>query len=222
MEKVRKNSIIIGVVGLLLILTGVTYSFFNYTKTGLANNFSVGDIYFNTSQNGNINLTNVFPITSSELSTDVGNHDSVTISITGNTDSSKGIEYLVSFSDVHNTINDKKIPLVFNAQITGVGTSSNDYYGVHGGNTSIYELTGDGIVQPDKYILVGYIAPGDTGINGSVTITAYIDADRIAITDTPEANTDWSSGKVVLSTSEWSSLKAWNGNKLPKDQSIDF
>ena len=210
MKKVKRNSIIIGVVGLLLILTGVTYSFFNYTKTGLANNFSVGDIYFNTSQNGNINLTNVFPITSTELSTDIGNHDSVTISITGNTDSSKGMEYLVSFSDVHNTVNNKKIPLVFNAEITGVGTTSNDYYGSHGGNTSIYELTEDGIVQPDKYILVGYIAPGASGINGSVTITAYIDADKIAITDTPEANPDWTSGKVVVSTSEWSSLKGAN------------
>ena len=39
-------------------------------------------------------------------------------------------------------------------------------------------------LKEDKYILAGYIAPGQTGINGSITITAFIDADQIAITDT--------------------------------------
>ncbi len=186
MEKYRKYAIVFSVIGLVLLLTGVTYSFFNYTKTGLANNFNVGDIYFNTSQNGNINLTNVFPITSSELSTDVGNHDSVTISITGNTDYARGVEYLVSFVDVNNTVNNKKVPIVFTAEVSNVGTSSNDYYSERGSTTSVYMLNDEGDIKEGKYALVGFIASGANGINGSITITAYVDAEKIAITDTYE------------------------------------
>lgn len=186
MEKTKKFAIIFSVIGLILILTGVTYSFFNYTREGLANNFRVGNISFNSTQNGSINLTNVFPITSSELSTDVGNHDSVSISITGSTDYSKGVEYLVTFSDVNNTVNNKKIPVVFNVEETNIGTRSTDYYNERGSTNSVYLLNNDGDIKEGKHVLVGYIASGSTGINGSITITAYIDADKIAITDTYE------------------------------------
>ena len=210
MEKYRKYAIVFSVIGLVLILTGVTYSFFNYTKTGLANNFSVGDIYFNTSQNGNINLTNVFPITSNELSTDIGNHDSVTISITGSTDYGKGIEYLVTIDQVSNKINGKRIPMTFNAEVTGVGTTSNDYYNSRGGSSSLYKLYDYGKIKNGNYLLVGYIAPGATGINGSITVTAFVDADRIAITDTPEENASWVDDREVFSTSEWNSFQGNN------------
>jgi hypothetical protein len=212
MDKIKKYSIIFSVVGLVLILTGVTYSFFNYTRVGLANNIRVGNVSFNTTQNGSISLTNVFPITSEELSTDVGNHDSVSVSIVGSTDHTGGVEYLVTFSDVNNTVNNKMIPIAYNVSSTNVGTNSNDYYGNRGGNSSIHTLSRTGIVKEGKYILVGYIASGQTGVNGSVTITAYVDANKMMITDTPELIGDLIGEKTVFSTSEWNSLK--NSNAL--------
>ena len=138
MNKLKKSSLIIGIVGLILVLTGVTYSFFNYTRTGLANNFRVGNISFNTSQDGVISLTNVFPITNEELDEDVGNHDSVEISITGNTIYSKGIEYLVTFevSGNRNIISVLINTYVFNG-------------GAHG-NTSLIALNYD--LNTGKYI----------------------------------------------------------------------
>jgi len=79
--------------GIISILIGTTYAFFNYTREGLANNLEVGNISFTSNQNGTISLTNVFPITSEELGEDVNNHDSVTIEIEGSTTYSKGVEY---------------------------------------------------------------------------------------------------------------------------------
>ena len=47
MNKYKRYASILSIVGLLLILTGVTYSFFNYTRTGEANSVRVGGISFN-------------------------------------------------------------------------------------------------------------------------------------------------------------------------------
>ncbi len=213
MGKYRKFAITFSVIGLLLILTGVTYSFFNYTKTGLANNFRVGNISFNTSQNGNINLTNVFPIKSSELGTYVGNHDSVTVSITGNTDYSEGIEYLVTIDQVNSRVNGKKIPMSFTAEVNNVGTISNDYFNDRGGNSSIYTLYETGKILNGKYLLAGFIKSGET-ISGSITITAYVDADRIAISDTylngGDTSVEWVNGRTVFTTDEWRSFQGNN------------
>ena len=213
MNKVKKSSIIIGIIGLLIVLVGVTYSFFNYTKTGLANNFRVGRIYFNSSQNGTINLTNVFPITSEELNGDIGNHGSVTININGDTTHDKGVEYLVTLDQVNNEVNGKKIPITFNTEATGVGTSNENYYDDRGGETSMYKLYETGDIEENKYLLAGYIAPGVTGINGNITVIAYVDAKKMVITDTylngGETDEEWVDGRIVFTTDEWSSL---NGN----------
>ena len=87
----KQMLMIIGIFALILLLTAGTYAFFNYTRNGLANNFRVGRIYFNSTQNDGIDLTNVFPITSEDLATDTDNHDSVTISIMADTEYTKGI-----------------------------------------------------------------------------------------------------------------------------------
>jgi hypothetical protein len=88
----------------------------------------------------------------------------------------------------------------------------------------MYKLNTTGWVIEGKQDLVGYIV-GSTGISGTLTISAYIDADRIAISDTyyenapsPSASpvaspndqygttTEWVDGRVVLTTTEWNSL----------------
>ena len=48
--------VLVGMVG------AVTYAFFNYTRTGDANTLRLGDITFNTSERGRINLSNAFHI----------------------------------------------------------------------------------------------------------------------------------------------------------------
>ena len=58
----KQMFIVIGVLALVLMLSTVTYAFFNYTRTGGANTISTGRITFNASQDGSINLTNAFPI----------------------------------------------------------------------------------------------------------------------------------------------------------------
>ena len=51
---------IIGVAILIIGLVGVTYAFFNYTRTGAENRISTGRINFLTTQSNTLSLTNVF------------------------------------------------------------------------------------------------------------------------------------------------------------------
>ena len=120
MIKSRKQMyVVIGVFAVLLMLTTVTYAFFNYTRTGTSNTIRVGRIAFNSSQSGNINLTNAFPITSTEAETDTTNAKSVAITVTGDTDYSGGVEYVVTASDVNLTVNNKELPIALEISVAG-------------------------------------------------------------------------------------------------------
>ena len=79
MENKRKKIMlsIIGIAIILISFVGVTFAFFNYTRTGAVNNISVGRIYFLSTQSNTLNITNVFPVKSSEVN--ANNLDSVTI-----------------------------------------------------------------------------------------------------------------------------------------------
>ena len=63
----KQMFIVIGTFVLVMILGTITYAFFNYTRTGSSNTIKVGRISFVTRQDGNINLTNVFPISRNEV-----------------------------------------------------------------------------------------------------------------------------------------------------------
>ena len=241
-NKKRKYMFIAGPLILLIALVGVTYAFFNYTRTGVANSIRTGNIYFNSSQNGVLNLTNVFPVASSEID----NADSVTIQIQGDTTYSDGEEFLISLVNVNNTIgsgsNEKVIPITYSATYvatpvaTGetansIGTSSSSYFTARNSkNANIYLLNSTGLVEENIKVLIGYIKSGETGINGTLTIKAYIDSSSIAISDTypsgdvTHAETsgetsnevldytngttnEWVNGRTVLTTSEWNSLQ---------------
>ncbi len=213
----KKKIILPIIVGLLMVITvlGVTYAFFNYTRTGSANTVKVGRISFNHQEDNTINLTNVFPTSSTSL--DNTNSDTVTINITGDTTYSKGIEYKVTLDEVNNTVNNKEVPISFKTTVTDLGSKSNDYWNERGSTTNVYNLIETGTVEEDKDILVGYIKPDDTGVNGSIDITAFIDSSNVAISDTVsrieegnliygETGGDWIAGREVLTTSEWNSM----------------
>lgn len=206
---------IIGVFALVLMLGTVTYAFFNYTRTGVANTIRVGRIAFNASQGGNVNLTNAFPINSTQAQTDTTNAKSVAITVTGDTDYTNGLEYLVTASDVNLTVgsgaNAKTLPIALeisvsdnvhgeepNQTTTTLGTAeTGDYYANRSSYTvSKYKVVYDGELEEDARILVGYITPNTvagtpSGIDGTINIKAFIDSSKILISDTyPSGDVD--------------------------------
>ena len=127
-KKIMYSIIVIAV--LLISVVGVTYAFFNYTRTGAANNFSTGRIYFNSTQDGRLQLTNIFPVKASEV--DASTLDSVSVNVLGDTTYTDGEEFQVTLVDVLNTFNGKQIPINYIATYTAntdavIGTSSSDY-----------------------------------------------------------------------------------------------
>ncbi len=130
MNKYKKITMVMCSLGLILLLTGITYSFFNYTKTGNANNLGTGDISFNIDEGEAISLTNVFPMTASEA--EEANLDTLTIGISGSTTYASGEEFLISIVDV-TKLNNKEIPINYIAtyeETTGnsIGTEEDDYF----------------------------------------------------------------------------------------------
>ena len=79
---------ILGVFILIVAIGGITFAFFNYTRTGTANTFSVGRIRFTTNQTNTINLTNLFPINPAEsgIMDDTTKVGTFTLTIEGDTD----------------------------------------------------------------------------------------------------------------------------------------
>ena len=75
-QKNKQTSLmIIGLAILVIGLVGITYAFFNYTRTGASNTIRVGKMAFSSNQTETINLTNVFPISSTDALTDTTNTD---------------------------------------------------------------------------------------------------------------------------------------------------
>ncbi len=211
MDATKKRKLIVsilGIVGVLSITLGVTVAFFNYTRTGNANTISVGRIAFNSTQDGRINLTNIFPIDSEDIDNALEEGNNVTININGDTTYQYGIEYLVTAEDVNITVNNKKVPLnLYITSTTDLGNNDPDYFDNRGGNMSMHKVLSGGVVVDGQYLVVGYIAPGQEGIEGNLNIKAYIDKDKIAITDTPEENIEWQRGRTIFTTEEWNSIQ---------------
>ena len=174
--------------GLIAILGVVTYALFNYTRTGGLNNLGTGTINFSSNQGNSLNITNLFSMTSSEAAS--ANLDSIDIAIEGDTTYADGEEFVVSFTDVENIVGGKTVPLTYIATYEEntnktIGSSSNNYYTARNSkNANIYTLSSTGKVMEDEKVLVGYIKSGNTGIDGTLSIKAYIDDDDVAISDT--------------------------------------
>ena len=223
-EQQNKNKMtqlgIIGILVLIIGLVGITYAFFNYTRTGTTNTIKVGRISFNSNQTETINLTNVFPIASSNVDSDTTNVDEAVITITGDTTYTEGIEYLLTATDVSNTVgtenNQKTVPI--SIQVTannGLGNADASYFDNRGDDSSIYKVLAEGEIEDGGKLLVGYITNGQVGINGTVTIKAYLDKDKIGISDTYDGTeseikgttTEWVDDRTILTTTEWNTLQ---------------
>ena len=233
MEPNNKKQIFIAIITvtiLVISVIGVTYAFFNYTRTGNANTVRVGRIYFNHEEGDSISLQNVFPISSEQAETDTVNAKTLSITVVGDTDYDKGIEYLLTLDSVNNTVNNKKVPINLEVSVTGEGLGTeeqNNYYTNRDTYTeSKYKIEYNGKLVNGKHLLVGFISPNTTkgtieGINGTINIKAYIDKDKVLISDTyPEGivtiggveyyNGTPTTNKLVLTTEEWNSITGNN------------
>lgn len=230
---------VIGAFLLVMLLTTVTYAFFNYTRTGVANNIRTGRIYFNAEQGDTVTLSDLFPITASgEVTDQTPGVGSLSIHVTGDTTYEEGIEYLVKAVDVSNSSGGASLPISIaisyeaaSGEGNTIGQADNSYFTNRGGNSSIYKVLSSDSITDDGDLVVGYIAPGATGVDGYITIMAYLDASNIAITDTyPAGNvthyessgetsievvdytdgtsSEWVGDRIVFTTQEWNALQA--------------
>ena len=192
-QKRLKKQIMFGIIGiavLLISIVGVTYAFFNYTRTGSANTIRTGRIAFSSEQDERVTLSDLFPISATgTITPQTPGVGSVTVHVSGDTEYSGGIEYLVKAVNVTGA-NGTNLPISVNVSYEAngqgktIGTNDTDYFVNRGGNTSLYKVLSNDTISEGKELVVGYIAPGQTGIDGNIVIMAYLDADNIAITDT--------------------------------------
>ena len=222
---------VIGVAILVVAVVGISFAFFNYTRTGATNTIRTGTISFNTS-NSVINISNLFPIDKTEVGSNVTNVGVGTVTITGNTSYVNGIDFRVKVVEVSNTIGTSSGKLPISIQV-----SADEYlngvkaYGSNSGSMTLNSFE-DGATITSGSVLASGRVPANTSINGTITIKAYLDANGIAITDTYNPNstetvtdpitgeetthhkpTDqfgttstWVGNRTVLTTEEWNNL----------------
>ena len=199
---------VIGVAILVVAVVGVSFAFFNYTRTGAENTVRTGTITFTSSQE-TIALTNVFPVSSADV-TDIEtdgenpNVGVVTVTINGETTYVDGIDYRVSAQEVDftadalaATADHPATPAV--ALPVAVEVSANPALGTNVESTGftnnahqyrLYKYTGQNVLQSGDMLAEGHIATTSTDnsvtkmINGQIYIKAYLDKSQIAITDT--------------------------------------
>ena len=221
----KQMFLVIALFTLVLIVGGVTYSFFNYTRTGPVNTLKVGRISFISRQNETINLTNLFPVDPTETGVmdDTTKVGTVEIEIIGDTDYTDGIEYLISTVNTNISSSGKKVPISIDVTINSdLGTNNDNYFTARNSkNASIYKRMSSNTIVGDHQLLVGYIKHNTIngtveGISGSITIKAYIDKNKIAISDTYDGlesdlmgtTNDWVGDRVVFTTEEWNNLQS--------------
>ena len=237
-KKSRNYTILICIMLLILIasIIGVTYAFFNYTREGGSSTVKTGRIAF-TYDYTPISLTDAYPITSTQARTDTKNAKVMNVSVTGDTDYSDGIEYLITAEDVHMTIGEgqdqRTVPLAIEVRVTDkvidnvtrtLGTEETGNYFANRSSytTSKYKVLYQGNLANNSRLLVGYIAPNTTpgtveGVNGIIEIKAYFDTNSVVISDTyngtdttdfdHETPSYWIRGREVFTTSEWNSIQ---------------
>ena len=88
---------VLGIAVLVVAVVGVSFAFFNYSKTGEKNNtLTTGNIFFNFTEGNAINLTNEFPRTDeSGKALTTAQNGALEFSVVGYDSSEKGIAYTV-------------------------------------------------------------------------------------------------------------------------------
>ena len=203
---------VIGVAILVVAVVGVSFAFFNYTRTGPANTLGTGQIHFSTDQ-AIVPVTNLFPIsgiTVSESTTQ--NVAATTVTISGWTNYEGGLVYDV-YAD---SVDLKGLPIKVKVFKDGATTST----------ATLTQYDSTTALTSGATLAHGTIAKSTTEPQtmptGTIKIVAYLDADNILITDTPASpvpagytgspapsgyiNGTDTTGKTVVTTAEWNAL----------------
>ena len=208
---------VIGVAILVVAVVGVSFAFFNYTRTGVANTVRTGTITFSSS-NENISIENVFPIAKTAVATDTNNVGTGTVTIVGNTSYSNGIDFTVTAESVSSNVGtaDGKLPL--SVAVSATNLNGVKAKGSNSGSMTLNSYEDGNTITGGSVIASGRI-PANTSVNGVITIKAYVDLAAVAITDTyngPESTpsdfngttSEWVAGRKVLTTNEWNALSS--------------
>lgn len=235
---------VIGVAILVVAVVGVSFAFFNYTTTGAQNTVSTGKIKFTSTQSGDgVSLTNKFPITTATYnSQSSGTYNSATmdfarivVTINGETTYAQGLDFRVTAKDVNfNANGNNAVSLPVNVVVTATqtGTPETD------DRITGYSSTNGAVITEGQVLADGHIAGTATYNDGTrfdatVTIDAYLDGSKIAITDTyagsGNAATDengtsdanWVNGRVVFTTDQWNTLSNSAANNLSFKVSVE-
>ena len=198
---------VIGVAILVVAVVGVSFAFFNYTRTGPANSVGTGEIHFETSQSV-VAVTNLFPVSGNDVTASTTTNVATTeVTITGWTNYAGGLTYTVTAENVDL----KGLPIRVKVFKDDGGTVST-------ATLTSYVDDSDPLTSGDP-LAIGTIAhsstaPASAAGTGKIIIKAYLDADDILITDTPTGspapsgyeNGTATSGKTVVTTEQWNAL----------------
>ena len=203
---------VIGVAILVVAVVGVSFAFFNYTRTGSANTVKTGHIEFNSS-NTLMNLQNAFPIAKTAVSTDTTNTATATVTITGQTNYVNGIDYVVTAEEVSSNIGTTTGKLPISVVVTTSGLP---------GTPTVTSYEDGSVITSGSPLVRGNIPGNNTAVNGTITVKAYIDSAGVAITDTLEGGNiavdgytngttqsgtgNWVNGRTVMTTAQWNAL----------------
>jgi len=186
---------IVGVAILVVAVVGVSFAFFNYSRTGTeVNGLTVGTINFTGNVTG-VQLDNAFPVSDvTAAATDVATDDVaiVTVTISGNTTYANGIDFTVT-----------AVPEAGNDLASNLVTSSVTTSGLTG--VSVNETANTLAASGNTVLVSGNIPANTTVTNGTITIKLYVSSDKVLITDTATdpGTAAIINGRTVVTTDEW-------------------
>ena len=192
---------VIGVAILIVAVVGVSFAFFGYARNNNVRSLKAGTIFVETSQS-NVELANLFPISSEDALKDSANVITTEVSISGSTANTSGINYKLTAGDVNlNTIG-KNVPIAVHVTSTGLD------------DVKVTSYENGMLLTNDSVLAEGTIPSDVVGVDGKIVIKVYLDSSNIAISDTfgsgtyADINEDnaWIAGKTVLTTTEWNEL----------------
>jgi len=188
---------VIGVAILVVAVVGVSFAFFNYSRTGTeVNGLTVGTIFFEADVN-KAELNNAFPVSATTANgTSVSTDDVavVTVTITGNTTYANGINFEVTaVPEAGNSLASNLITTnVTMTNATGVTLTQQATSLATTGNTTLCR---------------GNIAgtTGTTAVTATITIKLYVDSANVLITDTASdpGTAAIINGRTVVTTANW-------------------
>lgn len=216
---------VIGVAILVVAVVGVSFAFFNYSRTSEnTNTVTTGTIFFTSEDEGFDNLENAFPVSATDAAdanacegTDVG---CATVTVEGRTTYENGIDFSVKLADV--TIPENINPIVLGALKFVVEGTPVEGITISDQTSSLTTLTDDAV------LFTGHIASTETAASGTnlsseFTIKAYFDESLIFISDTPtdpytlEKAGDSRADKIIP-TSDWNNKTISFKIKVVADQ----